>query len=142
MTTSWSTRNPCWRIWATRCTGGCRWVAALSWHRLGVRELGTAQSVDLDEPRIRDYCDNVKNITVSVDDEVYHKARVKAAELRTTVSALVRKMLVDVAGQETEFEGLRREERELRARLRARGVPLRAGDRVSRDELHDRHALR
>jgi hypothetical protein len=98
--------------------------------------------LDLDELRIRDYCDNVKNITVSVDDEVYHKARVKAAELRTTVSALVRKMLVDVAGQETEFEGLRREEGELRARLRARGVRFRAGDRLSRDELHDRHALR
>jgi len=35
----------------------------------------------------------VKNITVSVDDEVYHAARVKAAELQTSLSALVRNYL-------------------------------------------------
>lgn len=39
------------------------------------------------------YCAAVKNITVSVDDEVYHAARVKAAELRTSVSVLVRNYL-------------------------------------------------
>ncbi len=83
----------------------------------------------------------MKNITVSVDDEVYHRSRVRAAELRTSVSALVRKTLVELAGEETESERLRREEHELRERLRARGKAFRASDRVSREELHDRHAI-
>jgi hypothetical protein len=84
----------------------------------------------------------VKNITVSVDDEVYHRARVRAAELRTSVSAMVKKMLAGVAGEETAFERLRREERELRARLKARGASFRAAGRLPREEAHDRHALR
>ena len=39
----------------------------------------------------------MKNITVSVDDTVYHAARVAAAQNRTSVSALVRKYLTAVA---------------------------------------------
>ena len=88
------------------------------------------------------YCDYMKNITVSVDDEIYHRARVWAAQHRTSVSAMVRKMIVQVAGEETEFERLRREEHELRERLKTRGVTFRASDQISRDELHDRNALR
>ncbi len=84
----------------------------------------------------------MKNITVSVDDEVYHRARVCAAEQKTSVSAMVRKMLIEVAGEETEFEKLQREERELRQQLRSRAVPFRASDRLSREELHARHVLR
>ena len=84
----------------------------------------------------------MKNITVSVEDEVYHRARMWAAERRTSVSAMVRQMLADVAEEETPFEKLRREERELRDRLRSRGVRFAAADRLSRDALHDRHALR
>ena len=54
---------------------------------------------------------------------------------------MVRKMLIDIAGEETEFEKLRREEHELRERLKTREIPFRASDRLSRDELHDRNAL-
>ena len=36
------------------------------------------------------YCANVKNITVTVDDETYRRARMKAAERDTSVSALVK----------------------------------------------------
>jgi hypothetical protein len=39
------------------------------------------------------YCETVKNITVSVDDETYRRARVKAAEKDMSVSALVREFL-------------------------------------------------
>jgi hypothetical protein len=88
------------------------------------------------------YCVIMKNITVSVDDEVYHRARVRAAELRTSVSAMVKKTLEEIAGQETDFERLRREEHELRVKIKARAVPFRASQRLSREELHDRHALR
>lgn len=39
----------------------------------------------------------MKNITVSVDEEVYHRARVRAAEQKTSVSAIVRKLLEEAA---------------------------------------------
>ncbi len=84
----------------------------------------------------------MKNITVSVDDDVYHRSRIRAAELRTSVSALVKEMLVEFAGEETEFERLRREERELRMRLQSRRPAFRASDRTNREEAHRRHALR
>ena len=49
---------------------------------------------------------------------------------------------MEVAAEETPFERLRRDERELRERLRSRGVRFAASERLSRDALHDRHALR
>ncbi len=69
----------------------------------------------------------------AVDDEVYHRTRVRAAELKTSVSALVRKRLIEIAGEETEFEQLRREEHVLRVRerLKKRDVPFQASDRYS-----------
>ncbi|RCW86340.1 hypothetical protein [Phyllobacterium bourgognense] len=76
----------------------------------------------------------MKNITVSVDDDIYRRARMKAAEQDTSVSALVRQFLSDIATIETEAERLRREEAALRASIKL----FRAGDRVSRDKLHDR----
>jgi hypothetical protein len=76
----------------------------------------------------------MKNITVSVDDDTYRRARMKAAEQDTSVSALVRQYLSDIAQTETEAERLHREEAILRASIKQ----FRAGDRLSRDELHDR----
>ena len=52
----------------------------------------------------------MKNITVSVDEETYRLAHVRAAERGTSVSALVRAYLVALGqGQvtETDFDGLR-----------------------------------
>jgi plasmid stability protein len=76
----------------------------------------------------------MKNITVSVDDDIYRRARMKAAEQDTSVSALVRQFLSEIATIETEAERLRREEAALRASIKL----FRAGDRLSRDKLHDR----
>lgn len=84
----------------------------------------------------------MKNITVSVDNEVYHRARVRAAEMRTSVSALVRRALQELAGEETEFERLKRLEREVVARMRDRGSRFSGSDRLNRDDVHDRDALR
>ena len=95
--------------------------------------------VDLEKKRW--YCEIVKNITVSVDDEVYHRARIRAALLHTSVSALVRDALSEIAGSELEFERLCAEEERLRQRLAARGAVFSAADRLTRDETHDR-ALR
>jgi uncharacterized protein DUF6364 len=77
----------------------------------------------------------MRNITVSLDDETYRKARMKAAEQNTSVSALVKRFLVEVAAGESEPERLKREERVLRERITA----FRAADRLQRDDLHERH---
>jgi hypothetical protein len=82
------------------------------------------------------YCENMKNITVSLDDETYRRARIKAAELDTSVSALVRKYLTGLAGEETEFERRKRLQDELLATIRRREFT--AGDRLSREEVHRR----
>lgn len=76
----------------------------------------------------------MKNITVSVDDDVYRRARVKAAERDTSVSALVKQYLAALARDEGTFERLAREENELRARIK----DFSAGERLPRDELHER----
>jgi hypothetical protein len=58
----------------------------------------------------------------------------KAAEQDTSVSALVRRFLIDLAASESETERLKRHERELRERI----TRFRAGDRLSREAAHRR----
>jgi plasmid stability protein len=77
----------------------------------------------------------MKNITVSLDDETYRNARMKAAELGTSVSALVRRYLTELCAGETEFQSLKRRERQLRARVPA---GFRAADNLSREQVHER----
>lgn len=84
----------------------------------------------------------MKNITVSVDDEIYHRARIRAALLNTSVSALVRSLLIEIAGEETEFERLRVQEHEIRARLKSQPTVFRAEDRMPREKVHERRAVR
>jgi uncharacterized protein YdaU (DUF1376 family) len=76
----------------------------------------------------------MKNITVSIDDETYRRARVKAAEQDTSVSALVKRFLADLAAGESDSERLKREERALRERI----TTFTAGKRLSREEVHER----
>jgi uncharacterized protein YdaU (DUF1376 family) len=76
----------------------------------------------------------MKNITVSLDDATYRRARMVAAQRDTSVSALVKRFLVELASGETEFERLKREEAELRKQI----TNFSASDRLSRDELYDR----
>jgi len=76
----------------------------------------------------------MKNITVSLDDETYRRARMVAAERDTSVSALVKRFLLELTSGETEFERLKREERELRKKIKL----FSASDRLPRDEIHDR----
>lgn len=76
----------------------------------------------------------MKNITVTVDDDTYRLARIKAAERDTSVSALVKQFLADLARDKGTFEQLVQEEDALRRRIRN----FRAADRVSRDAIHDR----
>ena len=91
-------------------------------------------------------CETVstKNITVSVDEETHRLSRIKAAEIGTSVSALVRTYLVAlVRGDvpDTRFDRLRRLQDETLAAIRTRGGGLRTADNLKRDELHQRDAL-
>ena len=76
----------------------------------------------------------MRNITVTVADETYKRARIAAAERDTSVSALVKAYLEQLASQETETERLKRQERELRSQVTAFSV----SDRLSRDDVHRR----
>jgi len=79
----------------------------------------------------------MKNITVSVDDEVYQRARIRAAEMSTSVSAMVKSFLIQVTSEETDWERRKRLERETIAAI----TTFRAGDRLDRAEVHERDAF-
>jgi hypothetical protein len=80
----------------------------------------------------------MRNITVTVDDRIYQRARIKAAELDTSVSALVKAFLVQLVDEETDFERRKRLQQETLASIHA----FSAGDRLSREHVHERDALR
>ena len=79
-------------------------------------------------------CDVMKNITVSLDDETYRRARIAAAERDTSVSALVKRFLNELGSGESEFERLKREEQDLRRQV----TRFSASRRLSREELYQR----
>jgi post-segregation antitoxin (ccd killing protein) len=76
----------------------------------------------------------VKNITVTVDDETYRRARLKAAERDTSVSALVKAALQKLASEESGPEAAKRRERELRDSIKS----FSAADRLPRSTVHER----
>ena len=80
----------------------------------------------------------MKNITVSLPDDIYRRARIKAAERDTSVSALVREFLTSLGEQESDFERRKR----LQAEVLASVKDFRAGDRMTRVEAHERNAVR
>lgn len=96
----------------------------------------------------------MRNITVAVDEDTHRRARIRAAELDTSVSALVREFLRRLAPGARQGEGsqsqplesaLERRRRlfaEVFADFDARGVGLRMADNLPRAALHDRSAIR
>ena len=80
----------------------------------------------------------MKNITVSIEDDIHRRARIKAAERDTSVSAVVREFLIRWSGEETDFERRKRLQNETRDNIGA----FRAGDRLSREDVHWRGLLR
>ena len=76
----------------------------------------------------------MKRITVSFDDDAYRRLRIKADRLNTSVSAVVRGVLADVTADERDRQRLQQQEREMRALI----TNFRAGDRLTRDWIHDR----
>lgn len=76
----------------------------------------------------------MKNITVSLPDDLHRRARVRAAEKDTSVSAVVRDFLSRYAQEESDFERRKRLQAEVLSTVRA----FRAGDRLTRDDVHRR----
>ncbi len=96
----------------------------------------------------------MRNITVPVDEEIYRLARIRAAELDTSVSALVRDYLKSLVEDGTggTASGSRDAEKEAECRrelmrqvfqdFEARGIGLRMSDNLTREELYDRTRAR
>ena len=76
----------------------------------------------------------MKNITVTVPDDVYRNARIRAAERGTSVSALVGEYLRSLSGRQAEFSRLETQQQQIQSQIGR----FRAGDRLDRDQLHDR----
>ena len=76
----------------------------------------------------------MKNITVSVPDDVYRAARIKAAEEGRSLSAMVAGYLRSVVEGDGEFARLVAQQRAIQAQITA----FRGADRLDRDEVHDR----
>ena len=76
----------------------------------------------------------MKNLTVSVPDNVYRNARVAAAQRDSSVSALVVAFLEQLSGRMDEFARLESLQREVQAEI----GQFRAADRLGREEAHDR----
>lgn len=69
---------------------------------------------------------------MAVPDEVHRQARIRAAELGTSVSALVRGYLSSLSGGEVEFRRLEAQQRRFQDEIDS----FRGGDRLDRDQVH------
>ncbi|MCB1235909.1 MAG: hypothetical protein KDM91_12640 [Verrucomicrobiae bacterium] len=80
----------------------------------------------------------MKNITVSLDDELYRRARVAAAQSDRSVTALVREFLTaftaSSAGTGTPSDAIL----SIVEKMRSRHPGFTAENRLSRDEIHAR----
>lgn len=80
----------------------------------------------------------MKNVTITLDEEVARWARIRAAEEETSVSRLVGQMLRELMASEAGYQSAREQFFSVEPRrLREPGKPL-----PTRDELHDRAGLR
>lgn len=82
------------------------------------------------------YCETVKNVTVAIPDDVYRRARIKAAHEGTSVSALVAAHLRDLTDDDDFATKAALQDQVMREIAEFSGA-----DRLSRDDVHDR-ALR
>jgi plasmid stability protein len=76
----------------------------------------------------------MKNITVTVPDDVYRNARIRAAERGTSVSSLVAEYLCSLSAREAEFSRLEAQQQQIQSQISR----FRARDRLDRNQLHDR----
>ena len=77
----------------------------------------------------------MKNITLAIEDEVLDRARLVAAEKKTTVNAMVREFLSEVGKREDRIAAARLELLHLMDTSEGRMAP---GWTFDRDESHER----
>ena len=80
----------------------------------------------------------MKNITISLDDETYRKARIVAAQRDASVSALVKKFLLGLTAETAAPRDLLREQEDLLDAISQRHPAFKTSDNLSRDALHER----
>ena len=76
----------------------------------------------------------MKNLTVSIPDDVYRTARIRAAERGGSVSALVGEFLRTLSGGGSEYPLLEAQQRRVQEEI----TEFRASDRLGRDAVHAR----
>jgi hypothetical protein len=76
----------------------------------------------------------MKNVTVSVPDDVYRLARIRAAEEDSSVSALVTGYLRSLSERDDRFKRLEAQQKRIQAEIEG----FSARHNVDRDSLHDR----
>ncbi len=76
----------------------------------------------------------MKNITVSVPDDVYRSARIRAAEEGRSVSGMVSAYLRSLSEVDAEFRRLEAQQHHIQTQISR----FRASDRLVRDEVHHR----
>ena len=91
----------------------------------------------------------MKTISVSVDEDTHRLARIRAAETGTTVSAMMRDMLLETLKRpaepgpvETEPETRGRLLGEVLDRFKREGIGVDTSQLLTRKELYDRNAAR
>lgn len=80
----------------------------------------------------------MKNVTLALPDEVYRLARIRAAELGTSVSALVAEYLSSLGSGAAEFDRLSQLQHDIMTEI----TEFRAEGRLSREEVHYRPVRR
>ncbi len=76
----------------------------------------------------------MKNVTVSLPDDVYRAARVRAAEDGSSLSSLVAGYLRSLSERRAEFSRLELQQSQIIEEIER----FRGADRLDRDELHGR----
>jgi hypothetical protein len=98
----------------------------------------TPGGASIDTKFVFHYSRAMKNVTITMDEEIARWARIKAAERNTSVSRMVGEILRERMEADRRYASARREFSAVEARqLRAPGQQL-----PSREELHERSDLR
>lgn len=89
----------------------------------------------------------MKEVTITLDDETYAVAERIAEKHDRTPPSLLRDVVetygeLELLPDETEFDRLKRMQRQLLARWRREGIGLDMSENLTRDELYDRDRAR
>jgi len=79
------------------------------------------------------YCEFMKNITLSIDDGIYHQVRIKAAQKRSSVSRLVAEYLEQIVAEDDEQVNAREKMKVLFERNLGNEYKV----TMTRDEMHE-----